>query len=80
MTYTRTREKDFSVTARLRERDSETFEDGPAPEPESDPYPSFGPLRVVTVDGETVGEETRPLAKCRQTTPVSFHARRKVAG
>jgi hypothetical protein len=56
----------FSFTATHRR----TVEEYSEHEPESDPTPSFPALRVVTVDGETVEESTRPLARCRQVSPV----------
>lgn len=43
---------------------------------ERDPTPSYPALRVVTVDGHTVSESTKPLAKCRQVTPFAAKLKR----
>jgi hypothetical protein len=79
MTYSRRKTSDFTVTARLRESEVEEYSDN-SPAPESDPHPSFPHLRVVTTDGKTVEETTKPytLAKCRQVTAVRLP--KKVAG
>lgn len=72
MTYDeRIEETEFTVTARSRVTERKTTTDR-EPEPERDPHPSFPPLRIVVVDGECVDETSRPLAKCRQVTPVHF--------
>jgi hypothetical protein len=58
---------------------SRTVEEYSEHEPERDPTPSLPPLRVVTCDAEVVSESSRPLAKCRQITPIRF-PRKKVVG
>lgn len=75
MTSYRKTTDQFSFTATHRR----TVEEYSEHEPEEDPTPSLPPLRVVTVDGECVDESVRPLAKCRQLTPISV-PRKKVAG
>lgn len=71
MTYTRT--KETAVTVTVRETETYSGEDS------TDPTPRHPALRVVTTDGETVEESTRPLAKCRQLSVIQL-PRKKVAG
>jgi hypothetical protein len=71
MTHTKTREVAFTVLV----RETETYSSDPT---SSDPTPRRPALRVVTVDGETIEESTRPLARCRQVSPVVVPLHKKL--
>lgn len=70
MTYTRTRERAVTVVT-VCESVTETYTS-------DDPTPRRPALRVVTTDGHTIEESVRPLAKCRQVTPIRSLKRKAI--